>query len=440
MFSFLFFITVCATAPVELDRSIRINDVPLDPQFVGHKTLSKYHSTEFIHQYLKNLTRKGECHERVNYEFNTMKKKSSTSGRKVEIGYIDISSKVESIKLKALYLFGEHPRELVSSEAALYFVNYLCKESPHKSGLSKITYRIIFNGNPESRKEVEKGNYCIRLNPEGVDLNRNWDVEWKGGSTFSETNPGPAPFSEPETMIFRELVEDFQPALFLTVHSGTKGMYVPYAYKQDTLEDLVKSKFKSKHIKEMLKNIKPLDAKYCQCPYGGAGEEVQYPSTGTCIDFVFMKVKSCYHAYAFEIYTKSDETDGLTHRFKLANEHYEKLMNNNGSGNLENSQDFIQSFRKIFQDHPSDFIQGKNDNKILYKERHSKQLLLQKDDGISLMQTEAHQIETPENCFAQFNPPSDAYDNIVKNWSKVFRELALQSHATLSADNFLTFA
>jgi len=32
----------------------------------------------------------------------------------------------EHDKLKAYYLFGEHPRELISSELALYFIKDLC--------------------------------------------------------------------------------------------------------------------------------------------------------------------------------------------------------------------------------------------------------------------------------------------------------------------------
>jgi len=47
---------------------------------------------------------------------------------------------------------------------------------------------------------------------EGVDLNRNWDIDWNGGdstsnSTCSDIYVGPSVFSEPETQAMRDLVE-----------------------------------------------------------------------------------------------------------------------------------------------------------------------------------------------------------------------------------------
>ena len=37
---------------------------------------------------------------------------------------------------------------------------------------------MVINVNPKSRMEVENGNYCLRTNENGVDLNRNWDAHW----------------------------------------------------------------------------------------------------------------------------------------------------------------------------------------------------------------------------------------------------------------------
>ena len=31
---------------------------------------------------------------------------------------------------------------------------------------------MIINANPDSRKEVENGEYCLRMNPNSVDINR----------------------------------------------------------------------------------------------------------------------------------------------------------------------------------------------------------------------------------------------------------------------------
>ena len=50
------------------------------------------------------------------------------------------------------------------------------------------------NGNPKSRRKVENGDFCLRVNENGVDLNRNWDEKWAPrtvGYVEADTNPGP---------------------------------------------------------------------------------------------------------------------------------------------------------------------------------------------------------------------------------------------------------
>lgn len=65
-----------------------------------------------------------------------------------------------------------------------------------------------------------------------MDLNRNWDSHWvkNDGDGLAQTNPGETPFSEPETIALKSALDNYRPFLFLTIHSGTMGMYTPYAY------------------------------------------------------------------------------------------------------------------------------------------------------------------------------------------------------------------
>merc|ERR1719183_1577875 len=129
---------------------------------------------------------------------------------------------------KNFLLFGEHARELISPESGLHFIKTLCGEAGDKERTSKTLqdseFQIVLNGNPASRKKVEQGDFCLRVNPDGVDLNRNWDEEWKPQPPMDpvDTNPGSGPFSEPETQVFRDLVSSYRPTNFLTIHSGTK--------------------------------------------------------------------------------------------------------------------------------------------------------------------------------------------------------------------------
>ena len=64
---------------------------------------------------------------------------------------------------------------------------------------------------------------------DGIDLNRNYGVEWGGPGTGTlpypspnfQTQHGPAPFSEPETQAFRDFLRDLQPAVLITNHTFT---------------------------------------------------------------------------------------------------------------------------------------------------------------------------------------------------------------------------
>ncbi|CAJ1357280.1 unnamed protein product [Effrenium voratum] len=152
---------------------------------------------------------------------------------------------------------------------------------------------MVVNANPGSRRQVEEGDWCLRVNPGGVDLNRNWDEHWDDGDYGMDTNPGHMPFSEPETQLLKQLVSAYQPTTFLTIHSGTLGMYMPWAFDMEHLAD--------RNQQSMMEVLKSVDKDHCQCPYGAAGREVGYSCPGTCLDWVFDKLKTPY-SFAFEIY------------------------------------------------------------------------------------------------------------------------------------------
>ena len=138
----------------------------------------------------------------------------------------------------AMLLFGEHARELISPETAIRMANDLCGRNGKVRDLAvEVLVHTIFHivpvGNPMGRALVEGGNFCQRENENSVDLNRNWDDHWEAGdSMFGDTAPGSAAFSEPETRSFRDIAVKYPPTTFITIHSGTLGMYTPYAYSE----------------------------------------------------------------------------------------------------------------------------------------------------------------------------------------------------------------
>jgi hypothetical protein len=234
------------------------------------------------------------------------------------------------------------------------------------------------------------------VNPDGVDLNRNWDEEWQPSADMglSQTNPGPKPFSEAETRVFKQLVEQYKPTTFLTVHSGTKGMYMPWAYD---MEHLAK-----RNQPQMMQILTALDRDHCQCPFGAAGKEVGYSCPGTCLDWVYDKLNTPF-AFAFEIYTGPEYSDMLRER-------WQEKMRGAGAFYQKHSHLAHKHFGDLFDKHPSCFVQRKS------KEHHT-------HHGFGM---------TSEECFAQFNPTEEEeFQGVTLNWSKAYLDLAAAVAANL---------
>jgi len=348
-----------------------------------------FHSTDAIHEEIVQLA-------------------TRCPGMTLETKTADTRS-IDSITIKApgtnpisknFMLFGEHARELISPESGLHFIKTLCGEAGNKERAKKILqdseFQIVVNGNPASRKKVEQGDFCLRVNPNGVDLNRNWNEEWKPVASFdtADTNPGPSPFSEAETQVFKDLVTAYKPTNFLTVHSGTKGMYMPWAYDMHHLAN--------RNQEKMMNILKKLDKDHCECPFGAAGREVGYSCPGTCLDWVYDKLQTPY-AFAFEIYTNPDMDEFLKERWT------EKMQDEKASFLQLSSTLAHKHFNDVFQQCPSDFVQLKSESKRAQM--------------------------TPDDCFANFNPDTqERYDTTVENWSEAYLDMAEMVVRDLKAD------
>lgn len=241
--------------------------------------------------------------------------------------------------------------------------------------LAQNEFLFVLNANPRSRLKVEQGDFCIRTNPSGVDLNRNWDEMWQDtAATGAITNPGSAPFSEPETKILKRLAEDFRPTTFMTIHSGTRGMYMPWAYDMTHLAD--------RNQPAMLEILQKVDAKHCQCPFGAAGKEVGYSCPGTSLDWIYDKLKTPY-VFAYEIYT--------------------------GDSPVVGENDFYRA-RFIQQTH------------LGLANQEEVESLLQVTSGVQTA-VDMSEHEDPQFCFSQFNPDSEElYRDAVSNWAAAYVE------------------
>lgn len=356
-----------------------------------------YHTTDEIRSEVVRLSKK--C---PHLNMTTLKDSN------VDIDVITVRKASATPVNKVFLLFGEHARELISPESGLYFLRALCGDValnvPAQAGLLEGSsplslaeqvledseFQIILNANPGSRRKVEAGDYCLRMNPNGVDINRNWDERWqKDAATSAETNPGAKPFSEPESRIVKKAVTDFAPTTFLTVHSGTKGMYMPWAYDRTHL-----AQFNGKHMMDVLT---ALDKDHCECPFGAAGMEVGYPCPGTCLDYAYAKLNTPF-SFAFEIYTDHSADSDLKERWA-------KKLARGGAQLLEKAHHLGHAhFKDVFDRHKSDFV---GPSSLLEQSAEHEHALA--DDA----------------CFGMFNPEEqDDYNKTVKNWAEAYLQMS----------------
>lgn len=193
----------------------------------------------------------------------------------------------DSHKLRVLLNFGEHARELVSSELALQFLSMLAGERNGTNILPRLEHtviKVIPMENVQGRVKVEAGDLCERKNGRGVDTNRNWEVDWGKKEKDYDPNeeyPGTAPFSEPETRILKQLVKEFDPHVWINVHSGMEALFMPYDHKKMTPNDSVGVALR--------KLLQLLNEQHCQgrCAVGSGGTSVGYLSHGTATDYIY---------------------------------------------------------------------------------------------------------------------------------------------------------
>lgn len=92
-------------------------------------------------------------------------------------------------------------------------------------------------------------------------------------------------------MAIRNSLKTFNADIFLSVHSGTLGMYTPHAYSADD-GIMIMDRIGEYNEGNMIDVLERLQANYCpSCDVGNAGREVGYLSPGSCIDYAYDELK-----------------------------------------------------------------------------------------------------------------------------------------------------
>ncbi|PSS17165.1 Carboxypeptidase [Actinidia chinensis var. chinensis] len=250
---------------------------------------------------------------------------SQNKGYRVEMTVVTYCRNRKEIddrsKYRVLLSFGQHGRELITSELSLRILSILIGEqflpnmdpSSLNNTLERFVIKMVPMENLNGRKLVEAGDLCERRNGRGVDLNRNWSVDWgKKEKDYDpyEENPGIAPFSEPETQIMRKLCVSFEPHIWVNVHSGMEALFMPYDHKNTTPHGSP-----AQRVRLMLENLNRLHCKQ-RCVVGSGGGSVGYLAHGTATDYMY-DIARVPMAFTFEIY--GDRTGSSKDCFKMFN-------------------------------------------------------------------------------------------------------------------------
>ncbi|CAG9133893.1 unnamed protein product [Plutella xylostella] len=136
-----------------------------------------------------------------------------------------------------------HSREWIGQAATLYAIEKLVVNNTDSDLINDIDWIILPTANPDGyiyshnsdrfwRKNRKTG-FLIDNRCAGVDLNRNYDYAWgteSSDAVCEDTFHGSGPFSEPETAVTKNILDEHKDRIemFLDIHSY--GSYVLYPY------------------------------------------------------------------------------------------------------------------------------------------------------------------------------------------------------------------
>merc|ERR1719265_2082987 len=305
--------------------------------------------------------------------------------------------------MSAVVVFGEHGRELIAAELGLHFVKALCLQEPGLERWARMTrqrtsFAIVTNANPVGRKRAEDGDFCDKTNEHGVDLARNYNSSFqaiKGTRGFETWSTGNQTFDQSESKAVGDLLLAVRPHIYVTVHSGRKGVYMPWAATDDAIP--------KKDHSRMLNVLKGL-ANYCNCEYGSAGEKVGRFVSGTDLDFAYEKAGALF-AFEFEVY---------------AGKGPELFVDGNGPDEVDDNVESGGS---------------DDDDQLTFLQRHT---------GVTKRHAKRHVFKSPageaafladrmrangEKCFQKFNPTvKELYDETLSTWSELLLDACELAH------------
>lgn len=204
---------------------------------------------------------------------------------------------------------GHHAAEIEGIELSLYIVDFLLENHDTNASvramLEDVELHIVPLVNPDG--------YAIgpqRGNALGVNLNRNYDVDWGNpagasnpvmGTLAHETgepmpsisvvaeNCGDEPFSEPETQAVRDLLEELDPTLafYLSFHTPTHALIAPWAAADAPYEMPARDRAVHETVLQWTRDHTEYEAGKAQ--WGNVSAGLPYSASGSSMDWAYLR-------------------------------------------------------------------------------------------------------------------------------------------------------
>jgi hypothetical protein len=234
----------------------------------------------------------------------------SVEGREIKAVRITRIREISEDLPEVLLAGTHHAREWISYEVPLSIAEFLMEYADSNSYVSDILDRsvvwIVPMLNPDgfvfSWESERYWRNNRRVNPDssiGVDLNRNYDSSW----TKVEYDHGTGPFSEPETVAIKQLIENsFEKPLengirsldgLITYHSFGQMIMYPPGSTHDPAE-------KSKYYKDLAVNMSDLTFSECESVYLAMQASELYFTFGEMTEW-FMNTHDGKPAFTIEL-------------------------------------------------------------------------------------------------------------------------------------------
>ena len=257
-------------------------------------------------------------------------------------------SHIGTDKLRLLLNFGEHGRELITSEVALTLLRFIDGRSRQKereqkeqserpatpadssadyeyeryidqtdNDLSDAYLAFLLRNthttvvpliNVWGRQRVEAGDVCSRKNRNGVDLNRNFDFLHSHNTQqpYDETYAGTAPFTEVETQCLAQLASPPfpPPTVYANVHSGIQELY--FGWDHTATPQLPNQR-------EVTRMYERVNSYHCSCKVGAAGKIAGYVVYGGSMDWMYA-ARNVSYSLTYEVYGDETANNGDCYR------------------------------------------------------------------------------------------------------------------------------